>query len=199
MTAPETIKSAAELVQCARKVYGTNGRGVPYDLPSRANEWWRACFDPAACLRQIKIGLRDGKSLPEIDKAIRANHARDTPLTVGRARQNSGEPALDTLSGTPTGLTTKVLAKPAEADRLPQIGGSRITARPLNAAERVRLYRKRRRNGLHLLRVLIGKPEIESLIRKEYLKQERRDDQNAVRHAIERVISHVLGTSAEAS
>jgi len=186
MTAPETIKSAAELVQCARKVYGTNGRGVPYDLPSRANEWWRACFDPAACLRQIKIGLRDGKSLPEIDKAIRANHARDTPLTVGRARQNSGEPALDTLSGTPTGLTTKVLAKPAEADRLPQIGGSRITAR-------------RRRNGLHLLRVLIGEPEIESLIRKEYLKQERRDDQNAVRHAIERVISHVLGTSAEAS
>src|SRR6266849_7633841 len=153
MTAPETIKSAAELVQCARKVYGTNGRGVLNDLPNRANEGWRACFDPAACLRQIKIGLRDGKSLPEIDKAIRANHARhrnghpgkrarDTPLTVGRARQNSGEPALDTFSGTPTGLTTKVLAKPAEADRLAQIGGSRITARPLNAAERMRLSRK---------------------------------------------------------
>jgi hypothetical protein len=63
---------------------------------------------------------------------------------------------------------------------------------PLSAAERMRHYRKRRRNGLRSVRVLLHATEIDSLIHQGLLKQERRDDGDAIENAIGGFICHVL-------
>ena len=53
------------------------------------------------------------------------------------------------------------------------------TKEPVSAAERMRGYRARRRNGLHYVRILLHETEIDSLIGKGFLEQERRHDPNA--------------------
>ena len=52
---------------------------------------------------------------------------------------------------------------------------------PFIAAERMRAYRERRRNGLRCMRILLHETEIDSLISKGFLKKERRHDLNAVK------------------
>jgi hypothetical protein len=52
------------------------------------------------------------------------------------------------------------------------------------AAERMRLHRHRRRNGLRCLNVELRETEIDTLIRKGLLKQETRNDPYAVREAL---------------
>ena len=63
---------------------------------------------------------------------------------------------------------------------------------PSSIAERVRIHRKRRRNGLRSVRVLIAETEIDDLVRGGYLKQENRHLTGAVRTAVNDFICHRL-------
>jgi hypothetical protein len=73
-----------------------------------------------------------------------------------------------------------------------QVGASRSsmtmssnpTKASFTAAERVRLYRKRRREGMRYVRVLLSAPEIDSLVRMGLLRQERRRDPEALQDAV---------------
>ena len=50
-----------------------------------------------------------------------------------------------------------------------------------------------RRNGLRFMRILLHETEIDALIRKGFLKRERRQDQHAVQNAIDGFICNELG------
>ena len=63
-------------------------------------------------------------------------------------------------------------------------------------AERMRLYRKRRRRGMRCLRIQIHVSEIDALIRKKYLDQQSRDDLKAVEYAIRTVVLDALANEA---
>jgi hypothetical protein len=56
--------------------------------------------------------------------------------------------------------------------------------KPVAAAERMRLLRTRRRNGLRCLRVTLTDTEIDCLVEKGFLKPERRHDHAAIQSAI---------------
>ena len=62
-----------------------------------------------------------------------------------------------------------------------------------SAAERMRLYRMRRRNGLRSVQVLLHETEIDSLISKGFLKPERRHNHAAVENAVGAFICSELG------
>ena len=57
-------------------------------------------------------------------------------------------------------------------------------AMPSAAAERMRLHRERRRRNLRCLTIELRETEINSLIRKELLTPEMRNDRSAVRKAL---------------
>ena len=59
------------------------------------------------------------------------------------------------------------------------------------AAERMRAYRERRRNGLRCLTIELRETEIDELVRRKLLKPETRNDLDAVRDAI---YAHLDGT-----
>jgi hypothetical protein len=52
------------------------------------------------------------------------------------------------------------------------------------AAERMRLYRKRRRRGMRCVRIQLDVTTIDALIRKKHLEPEARNDQKALELAI---------------
>jgi hypothetical protein len=60
-------------------------------------------------------------------------------------------------------------------------------------AARMRLHRKRRRNGLHCVRLLLHETEIDGLVRRGLLKPERRRDRSAVEDAVSVFICRHLG------
>ena len=62
-----------------------------------------------------------------------------------------------------------------------------------SAAERMRLYRVRRRNGLRNVHILLHETEIDSLISKGFLKPERRHNHAAVENAVGAFICSELG------
>jgi hypothetical protein len=64
------------------------------------------------------------------------------------------------------------------------------------AAERMRLYRKRRRRGIHSLRTSLHVTQIDGLIRKGFLEQEDRGDLEALQRAIDALISTALDDMA---
>ena len=68
--------------------------------------------------------------------------------------------------------------------------------KPIIAAERMRAYRERRRNGLRCMRILLHETEIDALIEKGFLKQERRHHSDAVQDAIDCFICSALGDAA---
>jgi hypothetical protein len=70
------------------------------------------------------------------------------------------------------------------------------TKESVSAAERMRVYRERRRNGLRCVRVLLHETEIDALIRKGFLNQERRHSPNAVDAALNGFICDALGDAA---
>jgi hypothetical protein len=72
---------------------------------------------------------------------------------------------------------------------------SEATAR-LSAAERIRLYRERRRNGMRSLWIELRVTEIEALVRIGLLKAETRNDQNAIREALYEYLDQTLGRAA---
>jgi hypothetical protein len=63
----------------------------------------------------------------------------------------------------------------------------------------MRVSRERRRNGLRCVRVLLHETEIDSLISKGFLKQERRHNPKAVQDAIDGFICFSLGHEGEES
>jgi hypothetical protein len=73
---------------------------------------------------------------------------------------------------------------------------SKASKEPLPAAERMRVHRTRRRNGLHCVRILLHETEIDSLIEKGFLKKERRHHSDAVQDAINVFICSELGGAA---
>ena len=52
------------------------------------------------------------------------------------------------------------------------------------AAERMRLHRERKRNGLRCLMIELRETEIDSLIKKQLLKREMRNDVGAIAGAL---------------
>ena len=59
---------------------------------------------------------------------------------------------------------------------------------PSSGTERVRIHRKRRRDGLRLVRVLITEDEIDRFILQGYLKADRRNLTSAIQEAIREFI-----------
>ncbi len=60
---------------------------------------------------------------------------------------------------------------------------------PTPAAEHMRQYRKRRHRGMLCVQVRLHVTEIDSLIRKGYLKPEQKDDRNEIQAAVEAFLS----------
>jgi hypothetical protein len=60
----------------------------------------------------------------------------------------------------------------------------------------MQVHRRRRRNGLRCIRILLHETEIDSLIEKGFLTPERRHDQDAVEAAIDAFICYALGPAA---
>ncbi len=64
---------------------------------------------------------------------------------------------------------------------------------PFTAAERMRVHRARRRNGLRSVRVLLHETDIDALVEKGFLKKERRHHHGAVQDAMDGFICFALG------
>jgi hypothetical protein len=64
------------------------------------------------------------------------------------------------------------------------------------AAERMRLHRERRRQGLSCVTIELRETEIDSLIRRGLLKAETRNDRHAVRKALYEHLDHTLGATS---
>jgi hypothetical protein len=64
--------------------------------------------------------------------------------------------------------------------------------RPSPAAERMRLYRERRRQGLRCLMVELRETEIDALVNKGLLEGETRNDPLAVRQALYAYLDRTL-------
>ena len=65
-----------------------------------------------------------------------------------------------------------------------------------SAAERMRLHRERRRNGMRSLWVELRVTEIDALVRIGLLKVETRNDPNAIREALYGYLDQTLGRVA---
>jgi hypothetical protein len=74
--------------------------------------------------------------------------------------------------------------------------GAKSRRESVSPAERMSLHRRRRRNGLRCIRILLHETEIDSLIEKGFLTPERRHDQDAVEAAIDAFICYALGPAA---
>jgi hypothetical protein len=60
----------------------------------------------------------------------------------------------------------------------------KTTKAPTSTAERMRLYRKRRGQGLQFVRIPLHVTEIDKLLRSGLLKEEQRQEQEALRAAV---------------
>ena len=63
-----------------------------------------------------------------------------------------------------------------------------------DAAQRMRLHRKRRRRGLRCVMIELRETEIDALIRKGLLRAETRNDQSALRKALHAHLDRTLGS-----
>jgi hypothetical protein len=61
------------------------------------------------------------------------------------------------------------------------------------SARRMRIHRERRRQGLLCVTTLLGRAQIEGLIRRGWLPREERADRAAVQRALYSYLSDVLG------
>jgi len=68
-----------------------------------------------------------------------------------------------------------------------------VTCSP--AAERMRLHRERRRNGMRCLTIELRDTEIDALIREGLLKPETRNDPSAVREALYAFLDDTWGVT----
>ncbi len=65
-----------------------------------------------------------------------------------------------------------------------------------SAAERMRLHRKRRHNGLRHVGIMLHVTEVEALVRKGYLSADKRNDIWALQAAVHELLYEVLDNSA---
>ena len=63
---------------------------------------------------------------------------------------------------------------------------------PLTPAERMRAYRRRRREGSFFVRVQLDQPEIDGLVRVRHLRPGQRQDTEALQVAVRGLIYEVL-------
>jgi SOS response regulatory protein OraA/RecX len=70
------------------------------------------------------------------------------------------------------------------------------TSQPSLAAERMRRHRQRRRNGLRCLMVQLRETEIDTLISRELLQTDARNDAQLVREALYKHLDRTLGTAS---
>jgi hypothetical protein len=70
-------------------------------------------------------------------------------------------------------------------------GAEKIAVR--SAAERMRRFRRRRRNGMVCVRVQLGATDIDALIARGYLPPNKREDLGAVADAADWFLGEVLG------
>jgi hypothetical protein len=61
---------------------------------------------------------------------------------------------------------------------------SHDTKEPQSAAERMRAYRRRRRRGVHCVRVQVGRAEVNGLVAKGYLPSDKRQDLYSIQLAV---------------
>jgi hypothetical protein len=71
--------------------------------------------------------------------------------------------------------------------------GIKMRKQVTTTADRMRLYRARRRNGLRCIQILLHDTEIDALIRKGFLKPDRRAHERAVERAIGAFVCAELG------
>jgi hypothetical protein len=64
------------------------------------------------------------------------------------------------------------------------LGGEPVNKERLAAAERMRQYRIRRQMGLHCITVLLNENDIDVLIGKGFLPEDRRRNHRALEHAL---------------
>ena len=72
----------------------------------------------------------------------------------------------------------------------------RVPLIPSAAAERMRLHRERRRQGLQCIIVELRETEIEALVRRGLLKAETRNDKYAVRMALYQYLDDTLDATS---
>ena len=70
---------------------------------------------------------------------------------------------------------------------------ARAVMQPLTATERMRQHRTRRRNGLHCITVLLHEDDIDVLIGKGFLREDRRRNHRTLEHALNVFICEALG------
>jgi hypothetical protein len=68
-----------------------------------------------------------------------------------------------------------------------------LDPRPSSPAERMRLYRERRRDGFRCLTIELHETEIEFLIQKGLLQSVARNDLDAVRQALYSYLDETMG------
>jgi hypothetical protein len=66
---------------------------------------------------------------------------------------------------------------------------------PSSAAERMRLHRERRRNGMRCLTIELRETEIDALIRRGLLRADMRNDPNAIYEALYAFFDAKLGAT----
>ena len=70
---------------------------------------------------------------------------------------------------------------------------------PSTAAQRMRDSRKRRRNGLHCISVLLHETEIDRLVAKGHLRSEQRGNSKAVKDVLDGFVIRELGLPEQES
>ena len=65
-------------------------------------------------------------------------------------------------------------------------------AGPRSVAERMRVYRRRRRRGLRCVEVQVGRAELDGLVAKGYLPSDKREDRHAIELAIDTLLFDCL-------
>jgi hypothetical protein len=100
------------------------------------------------------------------------------------------------LTGTVEGLDQD---DPRRRVRVDSVGDRRqrreaapVIHSPSPAAERMRAFRKRRRQGMHCIRISLHDTQIEGLIRKGLLRREDRGDLEALQWAIDALLDTVM-------
>jgi hypothetical protein len=74
----------------------------------------------------------------------------------------------------------------------PRLSGEPLTSEiskdAASAAERMRRYRKRQRRGFRCVEVQVGQAELDGLVAKGYLPEDKRQDVHAIKSAVNDLI-----------
>jgi hypothetical protein len=99
--------------------------------------------------------------------------------------------------GQPTKYNAEIMPKTGLITTGADVATTSLTAtgHPSPAAERMRLHRNRRREGLRCVTVELRETEIDALVRRGLLKAETHNDMYAVRRALYQFLDQTLGAT----